>query len=571
MDRITDKQFSTASDRWEPWLVRLPFFLLAAALLALYVRLPYRVLNSDVAIFGLMGEDILKHGYLPTYAYGQSYLFSILPYIYAALRWLAPALSNVMALKLAGFALSIAGLGLLFEALLLTQRQNGRSRGMAAAIFCLLIASSSSYLFDIQEHSGLEISLFVLGWISFFAARLEHRLTAAHDALATDWFLFGVGLAHGLYSRPLVGAYGLMMLIWLVARQWRRTPGWSCWRPLVWFLAGASVGYLPMLLHQLLRAPTWPYDYHTHTPIGRCDKAYPGLSVFWSMFKIMFDLHAGHGLFDAAVILWLLWTAALCLAVFRRGCQRGLTALDLALPLGSLWIIAVMILIPNLSVNVTHRRYCQHALLAAVWLFARFAPETFRRRWLAWGLATVVCLTSWQGWQQRLRYEVYVNDTLARQLPAAVAELMTYPAPILADFWDAYLLRFVSDSRLMIEAYPWDFVRTFNAVPESALRRRVLWLVREDVILSVKKMLFNFFQPPERLDQGKVYTLRQPLLFRQFEYWEIGAPLGPEQWQRYETGRQQKIFLWDLDPGESVRMLLDRYPRYFTTPNPPRP
>ena len=81
--------------RWSAVLVRLPFLLLAAALFTLYVRLPYRILNSDVAVFGLMGEDILKYGYLPTYAYGQSYLFSILPYVYAAIRWLAPALSNV--------------------------------------------------------------------------------------------------------------------------------------------------------------------------------------------------------------------------------------------------------------------------------------------------------------------------------------------------------------------------------------------------------------------------------------------------------------------------------------------
>jgi len=571
VDSSTNHRRDAPPGRWEPWLVRLPFVLFAAGFLALNLRLPYRILNSDVAVFGLMGDDILKYGYWPTYAYGQDYLFSILPYVYAVVRRLAPALPHVMALKLAGCALNLAGLWLLFEALLLAQRQSGRSRGVAAVIFCLLLAGASSYLFDIQEHSSLEVSVFVLGWISFFAARVEARLAAGQAGRGADWLFCGLGLAHALYSRPLVVAYGVMLLAWLAARQWRRTPGRAAGPALGWFLAGAALGYLPLLLHLLLRAPTWPYNFHTHTPIGRCDKPYPGLGVFVTMFKIMFDLHAGHALFNVMTILWLLWVAVLCLAVARRRNQAGLTALDLALPLGTVWIIAVMILIPNLSVNATHRRYCLHAVLAAIWLFARFAPGPGRRRWPALGLAALLALASVQAWRQRLRYEVYVNDTLARQLPGAVAELESYHAPILADFWDAYLLRFVSDGRLPIETYPWQFVRTFNAVPEAALRRRALWLVREDAIPDVKHWLYCLFRPLSAIEQGRVYALRRPLLFRQFEYWEIGAPSGPAEWQRHETGRSQTIFLWDLDPEASVRLLRERQPAYFSAPYPPRP
>ena len=568
MDRITDNHSNSPAGQWEPWLVRLPFLLFAVAFVVLNVRLPYRILNSDVAIFGLMGEDIVQHGYLPTYAYGQNYLFSILPYVYAAIHRLAPALSNVMALKLAGCALNLAGLALLFEALLLAQRRNGWGRGCAAAVFCLLLASSSSYLFDLQEHSSIEVSLFVLGWISFFAARLERRLADAQDSRGPDWLLFGLGLGHALYSRPLVMAYGLMMLVWLLPRQWRRTPGWKCCRPLIWFLAGAGLGYLPLLLHNLLRAPTWPYKFHTHTPIGRCDKAYPGLIVFWTMFRILFDLRLAHPLYSALVGVWLLVTAGAALWVLRRTRQEWLGVLDMALPLGSLWIVSIMILIPNFSVNATHRRYGEHLVLAAIWLFARLAPQLPRSRWPALGLAVAVFGVSLASWKQRLNYEVYVNDTLARQLPAAAAELEAFQAPILADFWDAYLLRFVTDGRLPIETYPWQFVRTFNAVPEAELRRRTLWLVREEAIPDVKHWLHYLFRPPGLLDQGKTYALRQPLQFRQFEFWEIGGPLGPEEWQRHETGRQQTLFLWELDPAESVRLMCAFHPKYFSTPSP---
>ena len=550
--------------------MRLPFFLLAAALLLLYVRLPYRIFNSDVAIFGLMGEDILKYGYWPTYAYGQSYLFSILPYVYAVIRWLAPALSHVMALKLAGYVLSMGGLWLLFEALLLVQRQAGWGRGLAATIFCLLIASSSSYLFDIQEHSSLEISLFLLGFISFFAARIDAALARENRSRWWDWLFFGLGLSHALYSRPLVFAYGAMMLIWLIAMQRRRTLGWDLRWPLYALLGGALLGYLPMILHDLLRAPTWPYSFHTHTPFAQCDKAHPGSMVFWTMFRIIFGLQMHHLLFSFVVVLWLIGTAWGCIYFLRRSRQALLTVLDVALPTGTFWIITVMAAFPNLSVNATHRRYCEHLFLAAVWLFARFAPQMLPRRWPALVLALMVFVTSFFSWKERLFYEIHVNDTMARQLPAVVAELKSYHAPILADFWDAYELRFLSNGELPIEAYPWQFVRTFNAIPREALCRRCLWLVREEKINSVKEQLLLHFHG-NSWRGASVTELQAPLLSRQFEYWELGAPASLERIRAVEMHRHRTLYLWDLNPHESVRMMTWFNPRYFSTPNPPRP
>jgi hypothetical protein len=62
--------------------------------------------------------------------------------------------------------------------------------------------------------------------------------------------------------------------------------------------------------------------------------------------------------------------------------------------------------------------------------------------------------------------------------------------------------------------------------------------------------------------------LRSPLLLRRFEYSELDAPATPAEWERWEAGR---LLLLDLDPNEAVRLMLRYYPRYFSTPNPPRP
>ncbi|TAN37328.1 MAG: hypothetical protein EPN23_05930 [Verrucomicrobia bacterium] len=556
--------------RWDGFWVRLPFLLLAVGLFVLYVRLPYRILNSDVAVFGLMGEDILRYGYLPTYAYGQNYLFSLLPYVYAAIQWLIPTLSNIMTLKVAGFALSIIGLWLWFEALLLAQQRNHWSRGVAATVFCLLVASSSSYLFDIQEHSSLELSLFLLGLISFFAARIDLALATQGQSRGVDWLLFGIGLAHALYSRPLVLAYGVVMLIWLVAAAWQRTPDWRLRWPLYGLLAGVLIGYLPMLLHGMLRAPAWPYDFHTHTPLAHCDKAHPGSSVFWTIFRIIFDLRLCHGVLSTIIIIWLLATGWFLLRYLQRDRRQALTVLDVALPLGTLLIVAVMGLFPNLSVNATHRRYCEHAFLVAVWLFARFALPTLQRRWLVVGGAVILLLASLQSWRARLFYEVHVNDEMAQQLPAMVAELKEYKTPILADFWVAYELRFIAGGDLLIETYPWQFVRTYNAVPRVCLEQRCLWLVHETASGAVKQEL-RARAHPGTWEHRPVHALRSPMLFRQFEYWEIGAPTTPDEWRAHEGKADLHYSLWELDPHESVRLMAFYNPRYFLTPNPLRP
>ena len=151
-----------------------------------------------------------------------------------------------------------------------------------------------------------------------------------------------------------------------------------------------------------------------------------------------------------------------------------------------------------------------------------------------------------------------------------VAELKSYQAPILADFWAAYQLRFIADGDLLIEAYPWQFIRTYNAIPREAMERRCLWLVHEKAIGEMKKLI-AWHAHPGSWEQRPVYTLHTPLLFRQFEYWELGGPTTPKEWQERENKAELNYYLWELDPHESVRLMNSLNPRYFTTPYPPRP
>lgn len=94
-----------------PWIVRLPPLILCLFLLALYLNMPYRALNSDAAIFGIMGNDILIHRYFPSLMQGQNYFLSSLPYVYAGVRAILPqSVSPIVCFALAGSLLTLTGL-----------------------------------------------------------------------------------------------------------------------------------------------------------------------------------------------------------------------------------------------------------------------------------------------------------------------------------------------------------------------------------------------------------------------------------------------------------------------------
>ena len=78
--------------------------LLLGAVYAVSLRLPYCNLDSDAVNFGLMGEDIYKYGHWTTLAYGQNYLLSITPYLYAGFKAILPRGKATKDITLAGAA-----------------------------------------------------------------------------------------------------------------------------------------------------------------------------------------------------------------------------------------------------------------------------------------------------------------------------------------------------------------------------------------------------------------------------------------------------------------------------------
>ena len=105
------------------WLARMPMAVLAIALFLFMLHFPRANFDSDAAIFGLMGNDILSHHYWPSLPYGLNYLFSITPYVYALFRCLLPhILSNIVVWAIAGALLSLSGLWMIYESFLALQK-----------------------------------------------------------------------------------------------------------------------------------------------------------------------------------------------------------------------------------------------------------------------------------------------------------------------------------------------------------------------------------------------------------------------------------------------------------------
>ncbi len=535
---------------------RLPILLLTGWALALNLAMPYRALDSDVATFGLMGNDLLRHGYVPTLTYGQNYLFSLTPHLYALLRCLCPALSGVLALTLAGSLLSLGGLWLVYEALLLTEDRAGRRRIWPLAVFCVLIGGSWNYLFDISVFSSIELSLLLLGVIVFAAARIEWAHAAGAGSPWLGWGLLGAATGYALCSRPQMLLFGALAIVLMGVRQRlcsgglgpptavtdRRYSGSRNW--IVALSAGLFLGYLPMLLHHLLRAAEWPFQHHLPLQWVTGHKLVAAAAVFFAQIgPRIFALSVEYWPHAVLTLLWIAAAVLLCLLPARR---RGapLTALDRVWALGALALVLMMLLAPQLSLNQENRRYCLHLFLCAAWLFARFAASPGWRLRTASAGVVALTLAALPAWREQLGCARQADRELRDAEREFVPYLQAQHAPILAPYWDAYVLAFLADGRLSIEAYPWDLVRTYGLLSEKDLTARTLWLVTSG--------------------RGKE------------AWWRLEQELGPEAvrgMHRQDAPLRlqgRACELWEFSDGRSSVALMKKYhPRYFSTPYPP--
>ncbi len=529
--------------RWETALLwRLPMFLLTAGVLVFYLALPYRGLDADVTTFGLMGNDILRHGYLPTLTYGQNYLFSITPYVYALVRGLVPALSAPQALASAGSLLALGGLWLMYEGLLAAEDRGGRRRAWPPVVFCLLVGGSWNTIADLGRFSSIEVSFLLLGLIVWVAGRLERALAAGAPPANLLWGVLGLVAGHAFYARPQMILFAALAA-GLLLRRLRREQA-AAFRPaLLALLVGLLLGYLPMLLHNVLRAD-WPFGHHIHLKLGSPRKIAAAFLLFTTEIgPRLLGLDPAHRLYSALVLLWIVATVALYVTAVRRR-PATVTSLDRVWALGSLITVLLMIVVPRLSVNAESRRYCLHVLPGVAWLFARFGAGPGARRAAASVLTAALTLLALPAWQRQL-VEARDRDRSLREAETKfVPYLRSLQAPIVAQYWDAYLLAFLSDGTLPIEAYPWNLVRTYGWLKEPDMARRTVWLVRSGY-------------------GGDTW--------RQLER-ELGAG-APERMRRQDTPLPLldcACELWECPTGRETVALFKKYhPRYFTTPYPP--
>jgi hypothetical protein len=524
-------------------VVRLPILLLSASILALFLILPYQSLNSDVTTFGLMGNDLLRHGYLPTLTYGQNYLFSITPYVYALVRRLAPSFSCALALTLAGALISVTGLWLVYESFLAAQRRMARPLFIPALLFCLLIGASHSYGYDLSENSGLEISILLLGVVLLTASRIEAGLYTGRKDNWGAWITLGSAASYAVYSRPQIAAYAVCLICPLLYMIGRRMGWYAFFRNAVWLVIGLCIGYFPMLCHDVFRAANWPFAYRIHTPMGSGHQMVAALRLLWNdIMPRMFMVSRDAPVYSVLIIALAMVALVAGGAALAR--WRGITVTDIALVGGSLIVLAVMIALPNLSVNQESRRYCLHTFLAVVWLFCRFCVPSGRRAWPAIALVTAIVFLTVAPWRARLQDKVQRNAQVRIAEREFVPELMRYDTPVLCNYWDAYLLAFLSDGRLKIDAFPWQLVRTYGWLKKSEMRRQTLWLIRSgyghDTFESLKK----------EIDPNALITLAH----QDFSMQLFNSPC--------------ELWFWD-DGSVAVELMQKHHPRYFTTTYPP--
>jgi small basic protein len=531
-------------------LDRLPVYLLLAGMAALYLGLPYAALDGDVATFGVMGEDLVRYGHWPTLMYGQNYLFSPTPYLYALWRIVLPSgASHAVALALAGSLLTLAGMALVLLGFRRVQARFRNDIFWPVTFFAVLVAANVPFVVDQAKNSGVEISLFLLGVMLLAGSRIEAEIPATREAIPRplplgSWLALGAAIGFAVISRPPVAFYGLPLAALLLGLILRRTGFRATVPPLILLAAGLALGYLPMAAHHWARAREWPFTAHVSLTIGSLDQIGSSLRMtFGDILPTVFGVRPEMAFKPLRFALW----AALVLpgygwALWRRPDRVSL--LDHALVLGSLAVLAALSLVPALSLDGEQRRYCLPVFLTGVWLCGRFAPAPGWRTGVTGLLCLVLLALAVPRWGARLERSAIRDRQMRAARSDLVPELAAYDSAILANYWDAALLVFLAEGRLRVEAYPWGCVRTYGLVRKDDFDRRTLWLVPlgqgRDTSARLRTEL------GADIMTGAVKTrLRNRFLGRPCEVWEFP------------------------DRPMASRLMLQHHLLYFRTPYPP--
>lgn len=514
-------------------VLRSPLLLFCLFTAALHLSLPYRAINSDSAVFGIMGNDILKYQYAPTLMQGQNYLLSLLPYAYAGVRALLPvSVPPVFSFALAGSLFSLTGLWLFYEALLLRLGEAPR-RLWAGGLFFLLMLCSPGFVFELGVNSGVENMFFLIGVVIYMLARIERHIRLSTSAPAGLWLILGVATGFGYYCRPHVAFYTIAAIPALIFfYRTRRIRAGAA------FGAGVLIGVLPRLLHQLFVADIWPYDLKIGTTIGSMAEIRQDLfMLFDGIIPRLYTLSGDHLLHARVTWCGLIAVPLLALIALVR---RRLTISDMAWLGGSVLILLLMALLPALSFNTEQRRYCFAMMPATAWALTVFCWNRPFSRWLITAYTAALLLLALPVWADRLHSERALNDELRETTLQLVPELQRHEGVLLTDYWDAYALSFLSDGRITVEAFPWELIRTYGWVTPEQLREKTFWLIKSGYGHTTAERLQN----------------------------ELGAdsPVAMQGLALTNRLAGRACELWVLPPATDIPSLFVRHhPRYFQT------
>ena len=257
--------------------------------------------------------------------------------------------------------------------------------------------------------------------------------------------------------------------------------------------------------------------------------------------------------------LTLLWVGVAIAGYFYfLMCRRiELTPMDHGWFWGPWIVLAIMLTHTHMIGDCSNRRYIVQMVEAAIWLFCRFCVPVPRHAttkpalasrlllWLVVSLTGLLLLSSAVGWIVVLQEKVKKNTQYKLEVRRLlIPELQRQHAVIIADYWDAYMLLFLSEGQLRVEAQPWFWVRTYGRISAAEMQRNTLWLMREGVTRGAAGVLEKELGRA-MLDNKTVIPVTATILDKHCELWRL------------------------TDTNAAVTLMQKYHPRYFTTPYPP--
>jgi hypothetical protein len=255
------------------------------------------------------------------------------------------------------------------------------------------------------------------------------------------------------------------------------------------------------------------------------------------IFRDILTLGWDYPYFSAVMII--IGVAALVfLAAINRKGETPLVGAGLFW--GSLVIMVAMILIPGLSWNAGMGRYILHSYVGLAFLFAFYAAyRNFAGRVVMAALVLGALILSPSAWQKKLVDVIKENNAII-DTQAVIPVLAAQKTVIMADYWDAYLLGFMAEGKLEIEAFPWQLVRRYGAIPDAKMRQGVVWVIREGLGGTVYKMIEKDLGTPK----AKI---------------EMFFPL---------FGKRH-VYTTFTDPATAAKLMKKIHPEYFSVKYPP--